>query len=400
MKATKILALLMAVVMVFALAACAKNNPTTTTKGTEAANDTKTTEPAASGETTGSDEILPAFGKKASELGVVLVVNTNLGDHAICDLSNEGLQEAAAKYGFRTKVVELGGDVTLQVPTFTEYAEDPDWDIIITGTPNMKEALQTVAKEYPEQKFILYDAQDDLSLPNVASLDHCQNEGAYLAGVAAALLTTSDAKLANDKKVVGFVGGGENTALDDYLIGYIQGVHSVDEDINILVSWIGDFKDTAKGKELAVAQANQGADVIFSVAGVAGLGTLAGCAESNVYSIGVDSDQYTVLLPTDPTTAANICTSMYKKANVTVSTLLSMALEGTLEWGHYEKWGLQEGVVGIATDNDNYQTIFSDEMKAQIEQVQADATAGKLEIKSAIGMDNAELQAILATATK
>lgn len=65
--------------------------------------------------------------------------------------------------------MELGGDVTLQVPTFTEYAEDPDWDIIITGTPNMKEALQTVAKEYPEQKFILYDAQDDLSLPNVAS---------------------------------------------------------------------------------------------------------------------------------------------------------------------------------------------------------------------------------------
>ena len=388
MKATKILALLMAVVMVFAMAACAKTEPNTT-KGTEAANDTKTTEPAASGETTGSDEILPAFGKKASDLGVVLVVNTNLGDHAICDLSNEGLQEAAAKYGFRTKVVELGGDVTLQVPTFTEYAEDPDWDIIITGTPNMKEALQTVAKEYPEQKFILYDAQDDLSLPNVASLDHCQNEGAYLAGVAAALLTTSDAKLANDKKIVGFVGGGENTAL-----------HSVDEDINILVSWIGDFKDTAKGKELAVAQANQGADVIFSVAGVAGLGTLAGCAESNVYSIGVDSDQYTVLLPTDPTTAANICTSMYKKANVTVSTLLSMALEGTLEWGHYEKWGLQEGVVGIATDNDNYQTIFSDEMKAQIEQVQADATAGKLEIKSAIGMDNAELQAILATATK
>ena len=397
MKATKILALLMAVVMVFALAACAKTEPNTT-KGTEAANDTKTTEPAASGETTGSDEILPAFGKKASDIGVVLVVNTNLGDHAICDLSNEGLQEAAAKYGFRTKVVELGGDVTLQVPTFTEYAEDPDWDIIITGTPNMKEALQTVAKEYPDQKFILYDAQDDLSLPNVASLDHCQNEGAYLAGVAAALLTTSDAKLVNDKKIVGFVGGGENTALDDYLIGYIQGVHSVDEDINILVSWIGDFKDTAKGKELAVAQANQG--VIFSVAGVAGLGTLAGCAESNVYSIGVDSDQYTVLLPTDPTTAANICTSMYKKANVTVSTLLSMALEGTLEWGHYEKWGLQEGVVGIATDNDNYQTIFSDEMKAQIEQVQADATAGKLEIKSAIGMDNAELQAILATATK
>jgi basic membrane protein A and related proteins len=348
----------------------------------------------------GTATTVAGFDKEASELGVVLIVNTNLGDHAICDLSYEGLMDAAEKYGFRTKVVELGGDVTLQLPTFEEYAEDPDWDIILAATPNLKEALQQAAQEYPDQKFILYDSQDDLSLPNVFSMDHAQNEGAYLAGAAAALLTTSDAELANDEKIVGFVGGGENTALDDYLIGYIQGVHSVDEDINILVSWIGDFKDTAKGKELAIAQANQGADVIFSVAGGAGLGTLAGCAESNVYAIGVDSDQYTVLLPTDPTVAANICTSMYKKADVTVSSLLDMALNGSLEWGSYVKWGLQEGVVGIATDNDNYKNIFSDEIKTKIEEVQTAATNGELDIKSAIGMDTDELASILATATK
>ena len=140
--------------------------------------------------------------------------------------------------------------------------------------------------------------------------------------------------------------------------------------------------------------------MIFSVAGVAGLGTLAGCAESNVYSIGVDSDQYTSLLETDPTTAANICTSMFKQANVTVSTLLGMALDGSLEWGSYVKWGLKEGVVGLATDNDNYQNIFTDEMKAEIEAVQTAATNGELEIVSAIGLDTETLQEMLATASK
>lgn len=382
---------LLAAFLTVSLAACGGTSDT--------GSDTSASSTSAAAESSGSEE-LADFGKTADEIGVVLVVNTNLGDHAICDLSNEGLMEAAEKYGFHTKVVELGGDVTLQLPTFEEYAEDPDYDIIIAGTPNLKEALQQAAQEYPDQKFILYDCQDDLQLSNVFSMDHAQNEGAYLAGVAAALLTTSDAELANDEKIVGFVGGGENTALDDYLIGYIQGVHSVDEDINILVSWIGDFKDTAKGKELATAQANQGADVIFSVAGGAGLGILSGCAESNVYSIGVDSDQYTELLSTDPDVAANICTSMYKKADVTVSTLLSMALEGTLEWGSYVKWGLKEGVVGLATDNDNYRSIFTEEMQAYIENVQEEATAGNLEIKSAIGMETEELQAILATATK
>lgn len=339
-----------------------------------------------------SAESVSGFDKAPSEMGVVLILNTNLGDHAICDLSNAGLQQAAEKYGFTAKVVELGGDATLQVPTMQEYAEDPDFDIIVCGTSNLKEAAQQVAQEYPEQKFILYDAKDDLSLPNVFSMDHAQNEGAYIAGVAAALLTKTG--------IVGFVGGGENTALDDYLIGYIQGVHSVSEDVNILVSWIGDFKDTAKGKELAISQAQQSADVVFSVAGGAGLGILAGAAESGIYAIGVDSDQYTALLDSNPEIAKCICTSMFKQADVTVSTLLGMAFDGTLEWGSYVKWGLQEGVVGLAMDNDNFRSIFTDEQKASIAAVQEAATNGELTIESAIGMENDRLQEILATATK
>ena len=339
-----------------------------------------------------SAETVSGFDKAPEEMGVVLILNTNLGDHAICDLSYAGLMQAAEKYGFTPKCVELGGDATLQIPTMEEYAEDPDFDIIVCGTSNLKESAQTVAQEYPEQKFILYDAQDDLGLENIFSMDHAQNEGAYIAGVAAALLTASN--------TVGFVGGGENTALDDYLIGYIQGVHSVSEDTNILVSWIGDFKDTAKGKELATSQAQQGADVVFSVAGGAGLGILAGAAESGIYAIGVDSDQYTSLLESNPEIAKCICTSMFKKADVTVSTLLGMAFDGTLEWGSYAKWGLQEGVVGLAMDNDNFRSIFSDEQKAAIADVQAAATNGELTIESAIGMDNDRLQEILATATK
>lgn len=384
----KLISLFLALTMTVSFAAC--GGKTTEDTGADNNADSGSTE---------SGDIIEAFGKPANEIGVTLVLNTNLGDHAICDLSNQGLQEAAEKYGFNPTVVELGGDVTLQVPTMQEYAEDPDCDIIIAGTSNLKEAVQQVAQEYPDQMFILYDAQDELGLENVFSMDHAQNEGAYLAGVAAALLTTSDAELANPEKIVGFVGGGQNTALEDYLVGYIQGVHSVDEEIDILVSWIGDFKDTAKGMELATAQADQGADVIFSVAGVAGLGTLSGCAQSGIYSIGVDSDQYTSLIETDPTTAANICTSMYKQANVTVSKLLGMALDGTLEMGSYVKWGLKEGVVGLATDNDNYQNIFTDEMKEQIAEVQTAATNGELEIISAIGLDTETLQELLATAS-
>ena len=140
----------------------------------------------------GSEEqnnIVAGFDKAANEMNIALVLNANLGDHAMNDLSYEGIQSAADKYGFNFNVVELGNDATLQVPTLQELSEDPECDLIVCAMNNLREAVQQVAQEYPEQKFILYDAQDELRLPNVFSMEHGQNEGAYLAGVAAALLT-------------------------------------------------------------------------------------------------------------------------------------------------------------------------------------------------------------------
>ena len=88
MKSKKIIALLLTAVMLLSMAACGQKTATDTT--TAAAADGTT-----SGETAG-EGLVEAFGKKAGDIGVVLILNTNLGDHAICDLSNAGLQEAAA----------------------------------------------------------------------------------------------------------------------------------------------------------------------------------------------------------------------------------------------------------------------------------------------------------------
>mgnify|MGYP000957333386 FL=1 len=223
------------------------------------------------------------------DIGVCLVINTNLGDKSICDLSYAGLEEIAIDYGVRTKCIELAGDATKQVPTFIDLAEDPEWDIIIAGTPNLRESLLEVAEDYPEQQFILYDAAvanadegvTSEDFPNVYSMEHGQNEGSYVVGAAAAMLTTSGDEKTNDEHVIGFVGGGQNTAIEDFLVGYIEGAKAIDPEIKVLISYIGSFNDAAKGKELAMAQIDQGADVVFAVAGGAGLGVLSGCAEKN-----------------------------------------------------------------------------------------------------------------------
>ena len=57
-------------------------------------------------------------------------------------------------------------------------------------------------------------------------------------------------------------------------MGYIEGVKYIDPSCKVLFSYVGDFKNTAKAKELAIAQYQQGADIVFQVASSAGLGVL------------------------------------------------------------------------------------------------------------------------------
>jgi basic membrane protein A len=338
---------------------------------------------------------------KDKDIGVCLVVNTNLGDKSICDLSFAGLKKIEADYGVRVKCIELGSDQTKQIPTFIDLAEDPDWDIIISGTPNMRESLMQVAEEFPEQLFILYDAsvanvKDGIKAedyPNVYSMESAQNEGSYVVGAAAAMLTTSGSPKTNADHIIGFVGGGQNTAIEDFLVGYIQGAKAADAKIKILISYIGSFSDSAKGKELAMAQIDQGADVVFAVAGGAGLGVLAGAAEKGVYSIGVDSDQYTILKDSAPATAAAIATSMQKKSDMTVYNCVSKALEGTLAFGTYDKVGLSDGVVGAA-DNENFRKIFTAEQIEKLKEIEAKVASGEVKVFSAIGADDASIQAV------
>jgi basic membrane protein A len=325
--------------------------------------------------------------KAVKDMGVVLIINTNLGDKSFCDLSNEGLLAAAKEFGFRAKVVELGGDTTKQIPTLTEFAESKDWDLIVCGTYNIRESFQAVAQQFPDKKFILYDAKDDKSLPNVYSVEHLQNEGSFIAGAAAALLTSSKAPLANSKKIIGFVAGGENTSINDFLVGYIQGAQSVDPAVKVLISYVGNFKDTAKAKEMAIAQINQGADVVFQVAGGAGLGVLDACKDKNVYAIGVDSDQAMVLESSRPDLSKIIATSMQKKVNKTVYNAIKGALDGTLPWGKYETVGLKQGSIGIAK-NKYFDAIFTAAQKKQLEDLEAKVASGKIKVQTAIGMDN------------
>ncbi|RLD17297.1 MAG: BMP family ABC transporter substrate-binding protein, partial [Caldiserica bacterium] len=196
--------------------------------------------------------------------------------------------------------------------------------------------------------------------------------------------TTSDMPLANPEKIIGFLGGMDIPVINDFKVGYIQGAHYIDPDIKVLVSYAGSFSDPAKGKELVLAQYDQGADISFNVAGETGLGLLDAAKERNKYAIGVDSDQYIMFKDSDPEKAAHIVTSMMKNVDNSLFRGIKLHMEGKLEYGKAEALGIKEGGVGVA-DNENYKKLVPEEFRKKIKELEEKIVNGEIVVDTVFG---------------
>lgn len=317
---------------------------------------------------------------------VVLYVNGTLGDKSFFDSAARGVQMAIDNLGIEGKVVEGSYDTARWEPDLTQLAEG-DWDIIIAGTWQLQEILEKLAPQHPEKKWFTYDTSVDYSkegLDNVYSILYSQNEASFLVGALSAMITTSDMPAANADKVVGFLGGMDIPVINDFKVGYVQGVEYIDPDVNVLVSYAGAFSDPAKGKELTLAMFDQGADITFNVAGETGLGGIDAAKEKKRYTLGVDSDQYQLFADTDPEKASWIVTSMMKNVDTSIYRGIKMHIEGTLPYGEAEQLGIAEDGVGIA-NNENYKKVVPEEFRNKVKEIEDLIVDGTIVVDTAIG---------------
>ncbi len=327
-------------------------------------------------------------------LSIMLILTGSLGDLGLGDMVNAALKDYADKYNGELSVFECAYDASLYEPSVMDIAESGKYDLIVTGFYNMKEAVEHTAVKYPDQKFLVYDVEMDYTdgkNKNVVSVQSKQNEGAFLAGVIAALMTTSGAEFTNPEKIVGYVGAAENTAILDFLVGYIDGVKYVDTQIEILYSFVGDWSNTAKAKELGLSQYQQGADVSFSVCGSAGLGVAEAAKEVDKLSIGVDYDYAEAIKDGNLATAEHIMTSAVKDFYTILYNNVVEIHEGTIEWGTHRIYGYAEKGVNLS-DNEFYQKLVPDNIKQQFNEIAAKLAAGEIDVKTAIGATQEQIE--------
>ena len=328
---------------------------------------------------------------------VTLLVTGSFGDKAFNDSAQAGMKKIESEMGDQVEVemIEMGSDKTKFEGSMLDAAES-DADIIITGLWDMKEITEQVAQEFPEKKFIIFDTDVDYTLgdlSNVYSMSYKQNEGAFLAGVLAVSVTSSDMEFANEDAVIGFVGAKDTAAvINDSAVGYIEGAQFVNPDIKVLVSYVGSYVDSATAKELALTQYSSGADCVFVAAGPASVGVIEAGAESQKYVIGVDSDQALAYEGKDE--ANYIISSAIKGVGDSLFSSIERAQAGELPYGEHETLGLAEGAVGLA-DNEIYNTVVPEDVRTAVDGAKEKLLAGEVTVDTAYGMGEETLKGIM-----
>jgi basic membrane protein A and related proteins len=247
-------------------------------------------------------------------IGIVLDKG-GLGDKSFNDSAWRGIQRAKEEFGI--EVLDRKSPEMKDFDSNLESLTRKECDLIIGVGINMEKAMAKIAKANPDQKYAIVDAMVDA--PNVRPLLFKEEEGSFLAGYLAGLMTKSGK--------IGFVGGQEIPLIKKFEAGYIAGAKTANPKVEVLQpKYTGSWDDVGLGKLNAAALYSNGADIVYHAAGRSGLGVFDAAKAANKYAIGVDSDQ-------DDQAEGLVLTSMMKRVDEAVYQTIKDLKEGKFSAG-------------------------------------------------------------------
>jgi basic membrane protein A len=312
----------------------------------------------------------PARAEKRAEPGAVrvgLVFDVGgRGDKSFNDAAYEGLSRAER---------ELGADVSYLEPSGAEDREaalrlfaSRGYDVVIGVGFIFSSDVDTVASAYPNVHFACIDYAPRGEIPpNVAAIAFREEEGSFLVGAAAGLLSKS--------KHVAFAGGMTGPLIRKFEAGYQAGVAATCASCIVHSGYVGTtpeaYHDPAKAKMLTGSHVAAGADVVYHASGASGHGVFEAAREGKAMAIGVDSDQYDDMPDV-------VVTSMVKRADVAVFDVVREARAHELRGG-MRVFGLAEGGVDWVHEGPHASRLPV-EVVARVEALRRDVVEGRVKV--------------------
>src|SRR5688572_23922357 len=310
----------------------------------------------------------------ALDVGIVFDVGGR-GDKSFNDGAYLGAERAERELGARIRFIEPGEGSDREAGLRLLAAEG--MDLVIGVGFIFTDDLTSLALEYPDIAFagvdyaVAVDEQGNpvAPPPNLAALKFREEQGSFLVGALAALLS--------DSKRVGFVGGMDIPLIHKFEAGYRAGVQHVCPNCTVVAQYAGvtpeAFSNPGKGKELALSQYQSGVHVIFHASGSTGLGVFEAARQMRRLAIGVDADQYAEA-------PNHILTSMVKGVDVAVYESIRQVRDGSFKGGIFQL-GLREQGVGYIYD-DNNRALIPDDIRARLEALREEIIAGRITVPS------------------
>ena len=266
---------------------------------------------------------------KVPKIGLILATG-GLGDRSFNDQSYWGAQRAAKEIAQKYNVSVDKVLSYVEPRSIADYeafqrqfARSGDYSIIICVGFDQASALEEVAADYPNQKFVLIDSV--VKANNVASVVFNDWEEAFLCGVVAGMLTKTDK--------IGIEGGMDIPLIHRFVQGYTQGALWANSKMtkdDVLVRYVGAWNNPSLGQELALSMYQGGADIVYGAAGKSHLGVFSAAEKNpNWWAIGTDVDQAWSV----PDDANVIVASGLKRVDLAVYTEIMKAVNGTWSAG-------------------------------------------------------------------
>jgi basic membrane protein A len=282
------------------------------------------------------------------------------GDHGFNDAARAGLVQCNRETGVTAQTAAPGeaGDAEAKLVLFATQK----FDTIVGIGYGIAPALQTVARRFDGSHFAIIDAL--AGQPNVESLTFRVQDGAFLAGALAARVSRT--------RHIAFIGGADVPLLQRSEAGFRAGAREIDPNVRVSTAYLTSFTDPFAARATAERLLAGGADIVFVIAGPAGLGAFkAVAARRGAFAIGADTDQ-------DAIVPGKILTSVVKGVGAAVLRVCRETVGGKPETGAHEM-GLADGGIGL-TDFAYTRAQIGAATIARIDRLRAAIVAGRIAV--------------------
>jgi len=304
-------------------------------------------------------------------LSVLVFITGVIAGSPTYELLAEGaLEFARGNQNVSVKIYEAGVNQGEWEQQLGEMVSGGEYDIVLGSNPSLPEICANVGKMFPDQKFIITDAQYGGN-PQIRTYLYNQYEQSLFLGYLAGLITTSSMPNANSRKRVGFLAAQEYPLLTRQMIpGFLEGARLVDPEIELDRRIVGSWADANKAAELASAMMDSGVDVFTAIAGGAAQGLIKTAVERGAYIVWYNTNVYNLA----PGIIAGCGTMEQKKL---VMEILSGVLSGEVQYGISETLGVKEGYLSFVFDDPSYDSLPSG-IREKFEAFMDDFRAGKI----------------------